>query len=254
MRREKDFFLAGKKLAQAFAETLRMIKPGMSLREIDQWAERAIEAQGGRPSFKMVAGYRWTCCLNLNEGVVHGIPNERKVQSGDVVSLDMGLCYRGWHADMAYTFIAGKPLSWIWQDKFLKTGREALEAAISQVKEGERVARISEAIERKIREGGFFPVETLTGHGIGRELHQDPFIPCVVRGEKEEEAVLSSGQGLAIEVIYLEEETPLVTLADGWTIQTKNGKIAGLFEKTVVVRGSKAEVLTPFLWEKNAQG
>ena len=250
---DPDFVLSGQKLSQIFFKTLKEIKPGKKLSEVNRVAEELIVQSGGKAGFKTVRDYQWACCLNLNEGVVHGIPDEKRIKEGDLVSLDMGLWYRDWHTDMAYTITAGQPLSSVWKNLFLKTGRIALKKAVKKARAGGQVKDISRAIEKTIKKAGFWPVETLTGHGIGKRLHQPPFIPCVVRGSEEENFLLKAGQALAIEVIYLKEKSSLVTDSDGWTIKARSGKIAGLFEETIFIKGSRVQVLTPFFWEKNVQ-
>ena len=245
----KDFLTAGEKLAQVFARCLKEIKPGKRLIEIEQLANQLIEQEGAKASFKTVPGYHWATCINLNAGIVHGIPNQEIIKEGDVVSLDMGLVYRGWHSDMAYTIkVQGKENLEV--EKFLNTGKRALEEAIKAVKPGNRVGHISAAIQRVIEGEGYHCVRDLTGHGIGQKLHQDPWIPCLLMGPVDQTPELKEGMGLAIEVIYTMGKPELRKSADGWTIETQDGKISALFEKTVLVTRKGAQIVTPFLWEK----
>lgn len=245
----KEFLTAGEKLAKIFSQCLKEIKPGRSLIEIEQLANQLIEQEGVRASFKTVPGYHWATCINLNAGVVHGIPDQKTIKEGDVVSLDMGSLYQNWHADMAYTIkVQGQENLEI--ERFLNTGKRALEEAIKVVKPGNRVGHISAAIQRVIEGNGYHCVRELTGHGIGRKLHQDPWIPCLLTGSIDQTPELEEGMGLAIEVIYTMGEPELKKLADGWTIETQDGKISALFEKTVLVTRKGARIITPFLWEK----
>ena len=248
----------GQKLALVFAEVVKRIKPGVSLKKLDDLAEELIIKQGGFPSFKTVKGYHWTTCININEGVVHGIPNDYQIKEGDLVSLDMGMLYKGFHTDMARTLWVQNPKSKFpaspamsadrqagrQNPKFLEAGREALKAAIKAAKAGNRVGHISAAIEKVIRKAGFSPVEDLTGHGVGKKLHEDPQIPCFLAQPINKTPVLQPGMTLAIEVIYTWGKPDLVLAEDGWTIKTADGKPAGLFENTVLITKKEPVILT----------
>ncbi len=233
---------SGKRLAWVLAQTLKKIKPGVSLKELDSLAESLIKKQKGKPSFKMVPNYHWATCLNINEGVVHGIPDEYQVKDGDLVSVDVGIFYRGFHADMARTIkIQGNQIQ---DDNFLKVGKRALKEATKAAKAGNHLGHISKAIEREIRKGGFSPVKALTGHGIGKKLHEEPQIPCFLEGEIKETPRLSSRMTLAIEVIYIQGKPGVVLDRDGWTVNAANGEKAGLFEDTVLVTDKGGKALT----------
>jgi len=236
----------GQKLALVFAEVVKRIKPGVSLKKLDDLAEELIIKQGGFPSFKTVKGYHWTTCININEGVVHGIPNDYQIKEGDLVSLDMGMLYKGFHTDMARTLCVRMQNSKCksQDEKFLEAGREALKAAIKAAKAGNRVGHISAAIEKVIRKAGFSPVEDLTGHGVGKKLHEDPQIPCFLAQPINKTPVLQPGMTLAIEVIYTWGKPDLVLAEDGWTIKTADGKPAGLFENTVLITKKEPVILT----------
>jgi len=242
----------GRLLAEVMSEALKAAQPGVSLKEINQLVEELIRKKGGKASFKKVAGYHWASCINLNAGVVHGIPQDRKIKEGDLVSLDIGFYYQGYHTDMAYSFRAGES-SFPSRDPFLQAGRRALKKAIKAVKSGGRIGNISQAIQKEIEKAGFRCVETLTGHGIGHRLHEDPFIPCLLLRRISQTPQIKPGMALAIEVIYVAGSPQLKEGPDGWTISTQDGKIAALFEKTIFVKPSNIEVLTPYSWEKNAR-
>ncbi len=230
----------GKKLRQVMDKVLEEVKPGMTLRRLDEVAEEKIKELGGKASFKMVPKYHWATCLNLNQGVVHGIPDERVIKKGDIVSVDIGFYFQGFHTDMAQTIEAGTRK----KTKFLETGRKALKKAISQVKPGNRVGDISLAIEKTIKKGGYNPVKNLTGHGVGRQLHQEPVIPCFLKGKIEKTPLLKKGMVLAIEVIYALGKPEIFVADDGWTIRTQDGKIAALFEETVALGANGPLILT----------
>src|SRR4030042_2632265 len=197
----------GQKLRKVMEATLAAVKSGMTLAELEEVAVKKIKELGGEPSFKMVPHYYWATCLNLNEGVVHGIPDDTLIKKGDYLSVDIGFYSQGFHTDMAKTIKVGEPH--LAKDKFLEAGKEALEKAIEQVKPGNRVGHLSQAIEVTIKKAGFNPVKNLTGHGVGRQLHQEPSIPCFVRGKIEDTPRLEKDMVLAIEVIYAQGEPAL---------------------------------------------
>ncbi len=242
----------GKIAAQALREVIGEAHAGMTLRQLDRLAGQKILAAGAVPSFKGFEGYKFSTCLNLNEGVVHGIPNGRILKNGDLLSVDLGVYYRGFHSDISWTVVVGgktvanesefskedlsKRLS------FLAVGREALNSAIGQCKVGNRVGDVSSVIQQTIESHGYNVVRDLVGHGIGRELHEDPAIPCF--GNKGSGLHLKEGMTLAIEVIYTEGSFNLAVEKDGWTIRTLDGKLGGLFEQTVTIGSGGPIVLT----------
>lgn len=229
----------GRKLAWVLDQVLRAVKPGASLKELDQLAESLIEKKGGKPSFKMVKGYNWATCININQGVVHGVPGNYRLRNGDLVSVDIGMFCQGLHTDMARTVPVQTK-----KDIFLKTGEKALKKAIKATKPGNRVGHISKAIGKEIKKAGFSPVKALTGHGVGKKLHEDPQIPCFLKGKIERTPELAPGMTLAIEVIYTQGKPDVVLADDGWTVKTADGKLAGLFEDTVVITAKGGKVLT----------
>lgn len=235
----------GKKLSSVFGRVLEKITVGAELEEIDRLAEELIKEEGGFPSFKTVKGYHWATCININEGVVHGIPNNYRIKEGDLVSLDMGMLYRGFHTDMARTIIVGKKNrknNEIYN--FLKIGKTALKEAVKAARGGRRVGHISLAIEKVLRKAGLNPIEALGGHGVGRKLHDYPHIPCFLEEEIVSTPPLIPGMVLAIEVIYTQGSSEVYIKKDGWTVSTVDGKLAGLFEDTVLVTEKRPIVLT----------
>jgi methionyl aminopeptidase len=215
----------------------------VSLKKLDQLAESLIKKAGGKPSFKMVKSYHWTTCINVNQGVVHGVPGDYRLKAGDLVSVDIGIFYQGFHTDMARTIRLGSKNQRD-KDDFLVPGRRALKKAIKAAKPGNRVGHISAVIEKEIRRGGLSPVRNLTGHGVGRELHEEPRIHCFLKGKIEETPKLKPGMVLAIEVIYVQGKPDLVLKDDSWTIETADGQLAGLFENTIAVTKKKPLILT----------
>jgi methionyl aminopeptidase len=246
-KREIEIMSEGGKILRKILNTiLENLKPGVTTLALDQLAEKKILEFGGRPSFKMVPGYRWSTCITLNDEVVHGIPGDRKISDGDVVGVDIGIYYQGFHTDMAETVLVGgqKSQKRNEKSKFLEVGRKALEKAIAKAKPGNYLGEISKTIEENIKKAGFSPVYSLTGHGIGRKLHEEPQIPCFLEGEIENTPLLKKGMTLAIEVIYNLGSPEVVLSCDGWTIKTKDGKISALFEETVAIVDSGFLVLT----------
>lgn len=230
-------------MALVMREALLLIKPGVSLSHLNEAIEKLILAQGGQPSFKMVPDYHWATCLNVNQGVVHGVPNEYRLKDKDLLSIDIGIFYQGFHTDMARTVIVGSGKDRELKN-FLKVGKSALKKAIKIAKVGNRVGHLSSAMEKELKRGGLKPVEILTGHGVGRKLHEEPQIPCRLWQPVEKTPKLKAGMTLAIEVIYTQGKPDLVLSKDNWTLETEDGRLSGLFEDTVFIGKEKTEILT----------
>jgi methionyl aminopeptidase len=237
----------GMKLGWIRQQTAAAVKPGMTTRELDKIAQKLIDESGGEASFKRVAGYHHATCINVNQVVVHGIPGERKLAEGDIVGIDVGLYYKGFHTDAAVTIRVEEPESERAREKekFLEVGRAALRRAIEQARPGKRIIDISEAMQKTVEGVGYSAVRALTGHGVGRELHEEPAIPCFVVGRKENSPKIVPGMVVAIEVMYNAGVAEVVyENNDGWTIATADGKISGLFEETVAITPGGPVVLT----------
>lgn len=232
----------GKKLAAVREELVQMVKPGITLIDIENKATKLLIATGGEPAFKRVPGYSWSTCINVNEGVVHGIPNSYVIADGDLVSIDVGLFFRGYYTDTSTSVVAGESTPEL--DYLLQVGRDALRASIQTAVLGKRVGDISAVMEEVLVKAGMEPMETLTGHGVGKKLHEAPYVPCILTEQVGRTAKLYEGQTLAIEAIYTSGEPEIITEEDGWTISTKDGKISGLFEETIAITLDGPEVLT----------
>ncbi len=234
---------SGRKLGRVKNALRKMVKEAVSAAEIDEKASELIKKEGAIASFKEVPGYRWATCVNTNDGVVHGIPHPSIIfKKGDLVSVDVGLKYKGFHTDTSFT-VAIEPNGET--KRFLDAGREAFKKALKVVKPGVRVYDISHVIESTIEKYGYSPIQALVGHGVGRELHEEPQIPCFTRGLKKDSPELPIGATIAIEVMYtLGSPDVYIDSADKWTIRTKDGKIASLFEETVAVVAGGHLVLT----------
>lgn len=233
----------GRKLAQIRDNLEAAVATGVSAWDIEELANDLIEKSGGQSSFKMVPGYSWSTCVNVDDGVVHGIPKKETVfKKGQIVSIDVGLFYKGFHTDTSTSVLVDS------SDKklmsFLDVGRKALKNAISEATAGNFVRDISAAYERTLAEAKLTPVWRLTGHGVGRSLHELPYVPCFARGADIEPLELVPGLVLALEVMYTKGNGNIKTAQDGWTIVTQDGKISALFEETVSVTNHGPVVLT----------
>jgi len=232
----------GKKLAKVKKSLQEMISEGVSAAEVEKAAQKLIKEEGAEPSFMMVPGYKWATCVNVNEGLVHGIPKPEIVfKKGDVVSVDVGLFYEGFHTDTSFSLGIGVDKD---TEKFLKTGEEALKKAIAEAREGNYIFDISKTIEKSVSEAGYTPIKALVGHGVGRVLHEGPQIPCFTAGDREKSPKIQPGMVLAIEVMYAQGSDEVEIGKDGWTISVADGKIAALYEETVAVSSHGPLVLT----------
>lgn len=235
----------GKRLARVKHQLQEAVAVGTSAFEINELAVKLIKKEGAQASFKMVPGYSWATCVNVNDGVVHGIPKKEVIfANGDVVSVDVGLFYKGYHLDTSFTVDLAATAS---IKRFLRAGKEALTSGIKAAISGMKVFDISSAIERVLNSYGYVPVNGLVGHGIGKNLHEFPQIPCTVKGSSRENSEeLMVGNTLAIEVMYSMGNGEIILDKDGWTIKAKDGKITGLFEDTILVSEAGSVVLTDF--------
>ncbi|MBI3887921.1 type I methionyl aminopeptidase [Candidatus Microgenomates bacterium] len=232
---------SGKILAATMQRLLEKAKIGVTTLELDKLAEDYILAAGAKPSFKLEKDYYHTTCMCVNDAVVHGIPNDYKLQKGDRLGIDCGAVLDGWHSDASWSVMVEEEPS-----TFLKVGQKALELAIEQCVVGNHVGHVSKMIDDVVTQAGYSPVKALVGHGIGRELHEDPEVPCYLRGEIENTPELKPGMVIAVEVIYNMGESPVVYGGnDGWTIVTRDGSLSGLFEHTVAITENGPRVLTP---------
>jgi methionyl aminopeptidase len=233
----------GKMLHEVKLKLVEAVKVGVSAAEIDALAEKLIIEAGAEPSFKKVEDYAWTTCISVNEGVVHGIPHKEIIfKDGDLVSVDVGMYYKGFHTDtsMSVGVNPNKEVS-----KFLKAGKEAFQNAVSAiVPNNSYVYDISKGMEDVLLKYGYSPILDLTGHGIGKNLHEQPYIPCYTSGLRIESPKIVPGMAIAVEVMYTMGEPDLIKEKDGWTISTQDGKIAGLFEDTLIVTEKGYKIIT----------
>jgi methionyl aminopeptidase len=239
----------GKILADVLFEVLKHAKVGVSELELDQLAEKLILEKGGEPGFKKVEGYKYTICISTNDVVVHGIPTTYKLKAGDKIGIDCGVYYQGFHTDMAQSIKIKNQRSNIKDldevDKFLKVGEKAMWEGIKAAKLGNRIGNISKVIQDIVEGDGYSVVRSLIGHGVGRELHEDPEVPGFLDGKIEATPLLKEGMTIAIEVIYnIGKYDVVYGNRDGWTIKTKDGSLSGLFERSIAILKQGPVVLT----------
>jgi methionyl aminopeptidase len=239
---QKKMIEGGMKLSRVKARLKEAVKIGVSALEIEELAVKLIKEEGGKSSFKMVPNYSWATCVNVNEGIVHGIPEKEIVfKKGDVISVDVGIYYKGFHTDTSFS--VGLEVDKKIQE-FLETGKKALDSAIKEAKPGNRIFDISKAMEDKLKEKGYKPVRALVGHGVGEDLHEEPQIPCYASGKYKDSPKIPAGASFAIEAIYSIGSEKIALDKDGWTIVTSDGKISALFEETVITAKDGTKVLT----------
>ena len=237
----------GAKLGAILQQLLEYADVGVCLNDIELRANKLIQDSGGTPSFKTVSGYRWATCVCVNDVVVHGIPTPYKLIRGDILTIDIGLLYQGFHTDTAWTKIIGDESPEKFKEKrhFLEIGRKALYQAIDLCRIGNCIGDISESNQSIIEGAGFSVVKSLVGHGVGRALHEDPQIPNYIRGKKENTYKFQGGETIAIEPIYVRGNGDVYTSAnDGWTIATRDGSPAVFFEHSIAVTKDGPIILT----------
>ena len=228
-------------LASVFLAIRELVVPGVTTAAIDEAIEARIREAGCAPSFKGYHGFPASACISVNAEVVHGIPGDRELVSGDIVGIDIGLIKDGWHADSAETMAVGE----IDEEarRLLDVTRECLDKGIAAIAVGERISVIGTAIEKHARAEGFSVVESLVGHGIGRELHEDPQVPNF-RCFSHPDPVMEEGLVIAIEPMINAGTKRVVTAKDDWTILTADRKLSAHFEHTVAVLADGPRILT----------
>jgi methionyl aminopeptidase len=237
----------GRKLGIILDKLVEISRPGVTLNEIEKQAQILIKESGGTPSFMTVGDYRWATCLCVNDEVVHGIPSERKLRTGDLLTIDIGLIYDSFHTDTAQSFIITEPGYRIPADveNFLQTGKKALEKAIAQAQVVNRVGHISQAIQQVVQPAGYGIVKQLVGHGVGHTLHEEPQIPGFLKTTIDKTPKLEADMTIAIEIIYAQGAgTVMYANDDGWTISTRDGSLSAVFEHTIAVTQSGPLIVT----------
>ena len=216
------------------------IKPGITTKELDKLAEDFIRSQGATPSFKNYNGYPASICTSVNNEVVHGIPSSRKLKEGDIISIDIGACYKGYHGDSAWSYPVGSISSK--KQYLLEHTEKALFKGLSEIKPGARIGDISNAIETYAHSHKLGVVRELVGHGVGSKLHEEPDVPNF--GKKNTGPILKEGMVIAVEPMLNLGAREIFILDDDWTIITGDNKPSAHFEHTVVVTKDGYKILT----------
>jgi methionyl aminopeptidase len=237
---------AGYIVAMAHRRIEELIAPGITTRELDRAAEEVIRKLGGIPSFKGVPNpyggidFPASICASVNHEVIHGIPNDIPLKEGDIVSIDIGAIYEGYHGDAARTYEVGKVSPEA--KRLIAVTRESFYKGIEMAREGMRIRDISRAIQQYVEQNGYSVVRDFVGHGIGREMHEEPQIPNFVTLERGPR--LRKGMTLAIEPMVNEGHWEVDILSNKWTVVTKDGKLSAHYENTIVVTENEPEILT----------
>ncbi|MBG9465658.1 methionine aminopeptidase [Bacillus thuringiensis] len=231
---------AGRIVALTHQELKQHITPGITTKELDQIAEKTIQKYGATPSFKGYNGFPGSICASVNEELVHGIPGKRKLKEGDIISIDIGAKYNGYHGDSAWTYPVGNISESV--QKLLDVTEKSLYLGLEQVKPGERLSNISHAVQTHVEENGFSIVREYVGHGIGQDLHEDPQIPHY--GPPNRGPRLKPGMVICVEPMVNQGRRYVKTLSDDWTVVTVDGKWCAHFEHTIALTEAGYEILT----------
>lgn len=231
---------AGKITAGALIAAGEAIRPGMTTKELDTVVRRYITSHGAKPSFLGYAGFPGSACISVNDEVIHGIPGPRKLEEGDIVSVDVGAYIDGYHGDSAKTFAVGEISEKA--KALMKSTEESLYIAIKMVKPGVRLGDIGAAIQKYNEENGFSAVREFVGHGVGKNLHEEPEVPNF--GKEGHGIRLTAGMVIAIEPMINEGTAAIKVMPDEWTVKTRDGKLSAHFEHTIAVTSDGAFILT----------
>jgi methionyl aminopeptidase len=230
-------------VSKTLSEVAKLLKPGITTLTIDKMIGSFISDHHATPSFLNYRGYLFNSCISVNDVVVHGLPGNKELKGGDIVSIDIGIILNGWHGDHAYTFALGNPGEAVIQ--LIRVTKESLYKGIEKAIAGNRVGDIAFAIqEHTERKNGYGVVRELVGHGLGRNLHEDPQVPNY--GKRGSGPKLKEGLVLAIEPMINLGKRDVYTEEDGWTVRTKDGKPSVHFEHDVCVRKVKADILSDY--------
>lgn len=230
----------GQIVVMAIKEMAGNIRPGISTAELDAIGEAVLTKHGAKPSFKGYKGFSGAACISINEEVVHGIPGKRKVQEGDIVTLDIGAYKGGVHGDAAWTYACGEISAEA--QRLLNVTKESLMQGVAQAREGKRIGDIGAAVQNYVERNGYSVVRDLVGHGIGHNLHEDPSVPNF--GRPGTGAKLRAGTTICIEPMINQGKYKVKTLSDHWTVVTEDGKLSAHFEHMVLVTNGAPEILT----------
>lgn len=227
-------------VGKTLAEVAKLIQPGVTTQSLDKMAEEFILDNGAKPGFKGLYGCPSTLLCSVNDAVVHGLPTDKPLENGDIVSVDCGVFMNGFYGDVAYTFEVGEVSPEV--KKLLEVTKECLKKAIEQAVAGNRIGDIGYAVQNLAQENGYGVVRELVGHGLGRELHEEPQVPNF--GKRGNGIMLKEGMVIAIEPMINMGKKEVKEAGDGWTILTVDGSVSAHFEHDVAIRKGKADVLS----------
>ena len=232
---------AGRITAQALLAAREQVRDGVSTYELDRVIRNTIEREGAKPSFLGYYGFPGSACISINDEVIHGIPSKSRIlKEGDIVKIDVGAYYKGFHGDSARTFAVGRVSEEA--QRLIKATEESFYAGIAAVKNGNRIGDVGSAIDTLVRSHGYSTVKKYIGHGIGKELHEAPDVPNF--GTPGRGVRICSGMALAIEPMVNVGTDKVIELADGWTVKTADGKLSAHYENTVVLTDNGLWILT----------
>ena len=229
-------------VGKTLGELAKWIAPGITTLKLDRIAYEFINDNGAKPGFLGYGGFAASICTSVNEVVVHGIPSNQTLRDGDIISIDCGVVLNGFNGDSAFTFTVGEVDPTV--EKLLATTRESLYKGIEQAVENNRIGHIGNAVQTYCESRGYSVVRELTGHGIGRRLHEDPAVPNY--GRRGVGALLKNGMCIAIEPMINLGSKNVVIESDGWTCRTRDRQPSAHFEHTVAIRGERADILSTF--------
>ena len=227
-------------VAEVLSRLREKVKPGVKTKDLGKFAEEVAEKRGAKPAFKGYRGYPHSLCISINEVVVHGMPSERLLEEGDIVGLDFGIYYKGFFGDATITLPVGKVAQKAL--RLMQVTEQSLYAGIAQAVAGNRLGDISSAVQATVEDAGYSVVRDFVGHGIGKNLHEEPQIPNF--GKKGRGIELKKGMILAIEPMVNEGEYEVQVLPDGWTVVTKDGSLSAHFEHSVAITDNGPDILS----------
>lgn len=234
----------GKRLRTVTSILIPSIKSGQTTMAVEEYATKLLLEHGIEGSFKTVEGYKWNTCTAVNNQAVHTLPSSYVLKPGDVLTVDIGGLYQGYHTDWATTIIVDNVAD-TKKERFLEAGQKALALTLSRLKVGEYLSIVGETMQSQIEGAGYRVMKDLTGHGIGRELHEDPYIPNYITHHKKKGYRIEDGFVAAIEVIYSQSTEKIIqTDPKSWSIDTADGSLAACFEHTVLVTQNGVDILT----------
>ena len=231
---------AGRIVALVHQELKKQLVSGITTKEIDKLSEKVIRQNGATPSFKGYQGFPGAVCVSINDMIIHGIPDHTKLKDGDIVSVDVGACYQGYHGDSAWTYAIGNVSEEA--KRLMKVTEEALYEGLKQAKPGNHVGDISAAIEEYVKKNGYTSPEDYTGHGVGTSIHEDPMVPNY--GKPGHGPLLKSGMVIAVEPMVHVGKKNVRVLKDGWGVVTADHSLAAHYEHTIVITEDGYEILT----------